>query len=153
MTANEPTLTITLPTAADRGDVVRLLRAQLAEHRIETGADAVSDAVDGVFADGRRGFIVLAKEAGVAVGVAYASSTWSLEHGGKSCWLEELYVVPARRGQGIGSRLLSSVLERARAEGCAAVDLEVDEEHRRAAGLYARNGFRSLPRARWVTRL
>jgi ribosomal protein S18 acetylase RimI-like enzyme len=143
-------LTITSPDSADRDAVIRLLAEQLAEHRIETGGEAIVAAVDGIMVDDRRGFLLVAKEAGTAVAVAYVSFIWTLEHGGKSCWLEELYVLPKRRGCGIGSKLLASVLERARSGGCAAVDLEVDSEHERAANLYSRYGFRPLSRGRWV---
>ena len=143
-------LTITSPTAADRDAVVQLLAAQLAEHRIDTANTAIIAAVDGIMTDGRRGFLLVAKDASAVVGVAYVSFTWTVEHGGKSCWLEELYVVPDRRERGIGATLLASVLERAKADGCAAVDLEVDREHDRAINLYSRHGFRSLSRARWV---
>lgn len=144
------TLTLASPTADDREAVIRLLAAQLAEHQIETPSNAIVAGVDGIMTDDRRGFLLVAKEGGAVVGVAYVAFTWTLEHGGKSCWLEELYVVPERRDHGIGTRLLESVLERAKSEDCAAVDLEVDSDHRRAADLYSRHGFRSLPRARWV---
>jgi GNAT superfamily N-acetyltransferase len=87
------------------------------------------------------------------VGVAYVSFQWSLEHGGKAAWLEELYVLPDLRGGGLGTALLQAALDQAREEECAAVDLEVDGDHRRAETLYRRHGFEPLERARWVRRL
>jgi ribosomal protein S18 acetylase RimI-like enzyme len=87
------------------------------------------------------------------VGVAYLSFVWALEHGGRAAWLEELYVVPWLRDQGIGTQLLHAVLEHAALQGCVAVDLEVDAGHTRAARLYAREGFLPLGRARWVKKL
>jgi GNAT superfamily N-acetyltransferase len=41
----------------------------------------------------------------------------SLEHGGVSGWLEELYVLPQWRGRGIGSRLVGEVIAHARELG------------------------------------
>jgi GNAT superfamily N-acetyltransferase len=146
-------ITISSPTSVDRNAVIQLLADQLAEHRIDTAGKVIVAAVDGIMADDRRGFLLVAKEAGTVVGVAYVSFTWALEHGGKSCWLEELYVVPERRGHGIGSTLLAKVLERARSDRCAAIDLEVGREQERAAHLYSRSGFRSLSRNRWVLEL
>jgi ribosomal protein S18 acetylase RimI-like enzyme len=99
-----------------------------------------------MLADPRRGFILVDG----AAGVAWVSFTWSLEHGGLTAWLEELYIVPERRDSGLGTALLRAAEERARAAGCEAVDLEVDAEHTRAARLYQREGYRPLPRARWV---
>jgi GNAT superfamily N-acetyltransferase len=90
---------------------------------------------------------------GKAVGVAYLAFTWTLEHGGKTAWLEEMYVLPAHRGQGIGRALLTAVCTHASEQGCAAVDLEVDAAHQRAVHLYAREGFRPLDRTRWVRQL
>jgi GNAT superfamily N-acetyltransferase len=79
--------------------------------------------------------------------------TWTLEHCGKSAWLDELYVVPEYRGKGIGAALLRAALEAAQRSGCAAVDLEVDEAHARAENLYVQAGFRPLGRSRWVKKI
>ncbi len=140
---------------ADRGDrdaLLALLRAQLDEHDIALPDVALARAVDGVLDDAARGLFIVAREGhGQPVrGVAYLALTWSLEHGGRSAWLEELYVYPAWRDKGIGRALVRAVVERATALGCAAVDLEVETAHTRAAHLYEREGFRAHQRARWV---
>jgi GNAT superfamily N-acetyltransferase len=75
---------------------------------------------------------------GNPVGVAYASCLLSLEHGGFSGWLEELYVLPEWRGRGIGSCLIAEVITRAKELGWRAIDLEVDVGHQRAISLYTR---------------
>jgi ribosomal protein S18 acetylase RimI-like enzyme len=49
--------------------------------------------------------------------------------------------------------LVAGVLERARARGMVAVDLEIDADHRRAASLYERSGFHRLERSRWTRKL
>jgi GNAT superfamily N-acetyltransferase len=139
--------------AADAEIVTRLLAEQLAEHAIGTPADAIRNAVEGALCDDGRALVLLAERRGQAVGVAYVSFTWALEHGGKSAWLEELYVVPDERNRGIGTAMLGAVIDKAAAAGAAAVDLEVDSGHTRAARLYERTGFAPLPRARWVRRL
>ena len=138
------------PAPSARLSISDLMERQLAEHAIEISRGALLSAIDGVFADERRGFFLLAMQDAEAAGVAYVSLTWSLEHGGKSAWLEELYVLPQWRDQGIGTILLNSALEAARHRGCAALDLEVDSGHTRAAKLYARHGFTPHSRARWV---
>lgn len=138
------------PTASERSVVVDLLARQLQEHAIEIRRDALLAAIDGVFADERRGFLLVAKHDGQVVGVAYVSLTWSLEHGGKSAWLEELYVLPEWRDRGVGAVVLDCALEQVRLRGGAAVDLEVDSAHARASHLYARHGFVRHSRTRWV---
>jgi ribosomal protein S18 acetylase RimI-like enzyme len=49
-------------------------------------------------------------------------------------------IVPSRRGSGLGSELLDALLDRARADGYAAISLSV-EQGSPAVGLYERHGF------------
>ena len=49
-------------------------------------------------------------------------------------------IVPSRRGSGLGSELLDALLDRARADGYAAISLSV-EKGSPAVGLYERHGF------------
>jgi GNAT superfamily N-acetyltransferase len=135
---------------ADCAECARLLAAQLDEHGVDMPAGRLARVLEAVVADPARGFVLIAREDGRAVGVAYAATILSAEHGGPAAWLEELYVEPERRGRGVGAALLAAVLDRARALGLLAVDLEIDAGHARAASLYQRHGFRRLDRSRWV---
>lgn len=137
----------------DRDAIIGLLSAQFGEHDIQLAAARLEAAVDGVLDDAGRGCFLVARVDGRCVGVAYLSYTWALEHGGRVGWLEELYVVPEHRGGGLGGALLEAVCERARSEGCAAIDLEVDAAHERAISLYERRAFHRLPRTRFALRL
>jgi GNAT superfamily N-acetyltransferase len=143
-------ITVLRANLADRDDLLELLAAQLTEHAIKFEPKKLASAIDGALKDAERGIFVVARAEEVAVGAAYLSFTWSLEHTGKSCWLEELYVTPDRRGKGIGTRLLKTAIDHAREMGCAAMDLEVESKQSRAAHLYEREGFRVHSRARWV---
>jgi GNAT superfamily N-acetyltransferase len=129
-----------------------LLRAQFEEHAIPLDPRALSGAVRGLLSDEGRGAVLLARDPD-PIGVAVLAYTWTLEHGGKSAWLDELFVVPEHRDRGVGRALLLRALQVAGASGCRAVDLEVDVEHARAEHLYAREGFAALPRKRWARRL
>jgi ribosomal protein S18 acetylase RimI-like enzyme len=57
------------------------------------------------------------------------------------CYLEELYVVPDRRGQGLGRALMEAAIELARREGAAHMDLGTSEDDVAARALYERLGF------------
>jgi GNAT superfamily N-acetyltransferase len=140
---------ISLLDARQLDCAVALFSAQLKEHGITTPADDLRSVTQSVVADPRYGFIVLAStvEAG-PVGIAYASCLLSLEHGGISGWLEELYVLPEWRGRGIGSRLVAEVITRAKELGWRAIDLEVDAGHQRAISLYLRHQFQLHSRTR-----
>jgi ribosomal protein S18 acetylase RimI-like enzyme len=52
-------------------------------------------------------------------------------------------IVPSRRGTGLGSELLSALLEQARADGHDAISLSV-EDGSPAIGLYQRHGFEQV---------
>jgi GNAT superfamily N-acetyltransferase len=128
-----------------------LLRAQLDEHELPTESAALARALETLVRRPDRGRLLVASSDGQLIGIAALSFSWPLERPeGCSAWLEELYVVPARRGQGIGERLLHEAIAAAAAAGAVAVDLEVAVGHERAAHLYQREGFRRLPREHWV---
>jgi GNAT superfamily N-acetyltransferase len=137
----------------DRQEILDLLHAQLSEHGARVSIARLARAIDAVLDDPALGFFHVARTRAGVVGVAYVATIWSLEHGGRSAWLDELYVEPEYRLQGVGAELLHAAMERARRMGCAAMDLEVDADHARAEHLYTRAGYRRLPRARWVRAL
>lgn len=57
------------------------------------------------------------------------------------CYLEELYVVPDRRGQGLGRALMEAAIELAREKGATHMDLGTSEDDVAARALYERLGF------------
>ncbi len=60
---------------------------------------------------------------------------------GLECYLAELYVVPARRGQGFGRALMTAAIELARREGAEYMDLGTSEDDTAARALYESLGF------------
>lgn len=144
-------LTIRICTPADHHHARTLLAAQLEEHQIPTAP--LDAALAAALSDPSRALVLLAEDNGHPIGVAYLAFTWTLEHGGKSAWLEELYVTPTHRSTGIGTKLLEATLTEAKAQDCLAIDLEVETTHARAANLYRRTGFHPHTRSRWVKKL
>jgi ribosomal protein S18 acetylase RimI-like enzyme len=65
----------------------------------------------------------------------------SLYTGALDAYLEELYVVPERRGLGIGRALLDAAMEHARKRGAARIDLNTSEDDVAARALYESVGF------------
>jgi ribosomal protein S18 acetylase RimI-like enzyme len=57
------------------------------------------------------------------------------------CYLQELYVVPDRRGQGIGRALMEAAMETARERGASYMDLGTSEDDVAARALYESVGF------------
>jgi ribosomal protein S18 acetylase RimI-like enzyme len=88
-----------------------------------------------------RGSVFLARRHDANVGYAVVTRCYSLEFGGAFALLDELFVVPAARGEGVGSALVRAVLEDCRAAGIATIRLEVERANDRAQALYRRFGF------------
>ena len=74
---------------------------------------------------------------GLAV-LRFRASIWS---DGLECYLAELYIAPARRGQGLGRQLMEAVLRAARDRGADTMDIGVDEPDVAARRLYESLGF------------
>ncbi|GGF34525.1 N-acetyltransferase [Marmoricola endophyticus] len=67
-------------------------------------------------------------------------------HDGPVAQLEELYVVPDRRGRGTGSALVADARRRLRDRGCPEVHANVDEVDHDARRFYERHGFVNVER-------
>lgn len=133
--------------------ILHLLGTQLQEHDIVLTDQALQRATQGLIEDHALGRILTARLDGELVGIAVISFLWTLEHGGAAAWLDEVYVEPARRGDGIGRKLVEAAMQVARDSGCIALDLEVDAGREAAERLYERMGFRRHRRVRWVRML
>lgn len=81
-------------------------------------------------------------------GVADAAAVCQLRYGfnlwraGSECVLEDLYVQPAARRDGLGAALVQAALDRARERGCRWIELDTHEDNAPAIALYERFGFR-----------
>jgi GNAT superfamily N-acetyltransferase len=146
-------LSIRRVTREEETAAVRLIIAQFREHAVTLSNERVASAVRGLLAAPERGALLLARGSRGPVGIAALAYTWTLEHGGPVAWLDELYVVPEKRGRGVGRALLDRACAEAAANGCLAIELEVDRDHARAEALYERAGFARLPRFRWARAL
>lgn len=78
------------------------------------------------------------------VGVAQLRFREYLHTGTPVCYLEELYVVPERRGEGHGRRMMEAAFEVARERGATSMELGTSVSDRAARALYERLGFINL---------
>ena len=89
--------------------------------------------------EGGDTLVVLAGDGpdGLAV-LRFRAAIWSA---GLECYLAELYVAPARRGQGVGRALMEAAMREARLRGADSMDIGVDEPDLVARRLYESLGF------------
>ena len=78
------------------------------------------------------------------VGVAQLRFREYLLTGEPACYLEELYVVPDRRGEGHGRALMEAAMASARERGATWMELGTAVSDRAARGLYESLGFTNL---------
>ena len=84
----------------------------------------------------------------------FAGTNRMMQHeaGGVMVWVEDLYIRPAYRGQGLGSRFLAWLEEQLRGDAVM-LRLETEPENERAQELYYRLGYENLNYLQMIKRL
>jgi len=126
-------------TAADAAGIGRLLHDFNTEYDdLTPGPERLSDRMKTLL-DGGDTVVLLGGPGpdGLAV-MRFRPAIWAeaLE-----CYLAELYVVPDRRGHGLGRALMNAAIELAREAGAAWMDLGTSEADVAARALYESLGF------------
>jgi GNAT superfamily N-acetyltransferase len=144
------TLTLLTPDSADVEAVVALLGAQMREHALPDAPDRVRAGVLDAIDRPEVSRLLMARGDHAVIGVALMHLLPSIEWGGRSLWIEELYVAPAHRRTGVARALLAEALRIARQAGATGIDLETTPGHAAAEQLYAQAGFERRDRQRWA---
>jgi GNAT superfamily N-acetyltransferase len=133
--------TTRLATPDDADEVARLLDDFNTEFDTPSpGVDVLAPRLRRLLA-GEDTIAILAGVPAVAVGlVTFRPNVW---YAGQVALLDELYVVPTLRGQGIGSTIIEYLMSCARAMGVDLVEINVDEGDVDAQRFYERHGFSS----------
>jgi GNAT superfamily N-acetyltransferase len=99
--------------------------------------DVLAERVRHLLEAGEATVLVADEDSGLAV-LRFRPSLWrdALES-----YLEELYVVPERRGEGLGRALIEAAIEVARSEGAREMHLATSEADVAARALYESLGF------------
>jgi ribosomal protein S18 acetylase RimI-like enzyme len=129
-------------TAADAPALGRLLHAFNVEFGESTpDADVIAERASPLIESGEVTVILAGDEPD---GFAQLRFRPSLYTGALDAHLEELYVVPERRGHGLGRALLDAAMEYARERGAARIDLGTSEDDTAARALYESVRFTNL---------
>ena len=86
-----------------------------------------------------RGWIIT--ESGQMIGYVVLTLGFSIEHGGRDGFIDDLYLVPKARGGRRGRRVLAFALAEAAALGIQTLHLEVEIDNERARRIYKAAGF------------
>lgn len=136
-------VTFRLAISEDEPALLRMMRG-LAEQ--EPGAyffnePVVSGALRRFLADRDLGEAWIFLDSETPVGYIILTFGFSFEFHGRDAFIDELFVEPPYRRQGIGGRAMQFIAERAHSCGVNAIHLEVDEGNTAAEELYRRAGY------------
>jgi GNAT superfamily N-acetyltransferase len=95
----------------------------------------------------REGVQFLARDGRDVAGFATLYWSWETNTGGRVGVMNDLFVVPAARGAGVGEALITACLERCRVRGARRLTWQTAPGNLRAQALYARVG---AVREQWV---
>jgi len=132
-------------TAADADLFLELARAFHQEdgHALNAAGEAsIRDVAAGV--ELAPAFFLV--EHGEIVGFFVLSLGYSPEHGGTDGFIDDIYIIPAARGRGLGRAAMELALEQSRKCGIRVLLLEVEAENDRAYSLYRSMGFTDTKR-------
>jgi ribosomal protein S18 acetylase RimI-like enzyme len=126
-------------TAADAAAIGALLFRYNSEYEEETpAAEVLAHHLGALLGDGE---IIVMLVGDGPDGFCQFRFKRSYYDGRPDAHVEELYVVPDRRGQGLGRALLDATIAACRAAGATHIELTTSEDDTEARGLYESSGF------------
>jgi GNAT superfamily N-acetyltransferase len=133
-------------TAADLADIHALIRA-LAEYEKLTSicTGTPEDLGEALFGPRPAADVLIARVDGAVAGFALFFPTFSTFLARRGLWLEDLFVVPAMRGRGVGRALLAAVAGVARERRCGRFEWAVLDWNAPAIGFYEGLGATLMP--------
>ncbi|MBA2736639.1 MAG: GNAT family N-acetyltransferase [Pyrinomonadaceae bacterium] len=100
--------------------------------------------VNAVFDDSKKGFYVVAEDAGEIVGGLMITYEWSDWRNAWFWWIQSVYILPEYRAQGIYRMLYEYVKQKAEeSKDVCGFRLYVEKENRRAQKVYEKTGMES----------
>jgi len=138
---------------AGREDVPILLKLfrELAEYeRLEHELRATEERLsEALFGERPAAEALIAERDGEALGYALFFTTFSSFLTSTGVWLEDLFVRPAHRGEGVGRTLLAAVAARVREQGGERLEWAALDWNELALGFYRRLGAETM--GEWIT--
>ena len=138
---------------SDINDLLPLMQDFYSFERLPYDEDRLRQLLPQLIEDGNLGRLILFEESQQLVGYMVLGFGFSLEFHGRDCFIDEFYVKPELRGQGIGRAAVEFALQSCRDVGIKALHLEADHFNTRGHEFYKRLGFNDHERhlmTRWL---
>lgn len=133
-------LSLAVAGRSQHNGIENVLRAAFEPYVRKLGRELAVDAYAWLPSALQNGSVYIAVDGGRIVGVAATSNR------GRELAIDQIAVLPERQGMGIGGWLLTSIEERARAEGVERMSLDTAMMMDDLLRLYRRHGFREVRR-------
>jgi GNAT superfamily N-acetyltransferase len=132
------------PARATRADIpvlVELMGEFYAESNYRLDRHWAAASFDQLLGESHRGGAWIAHAGGEPSGYVVIALRHSMEFGGLAGVIDDLFVRPAHRRQGIGAALLGAAFEECRRLGAVSMEVEVGDDNAAAANLYRAFGL------------
>lgn len=126
----------------DAEKLIDLMRAFYAESGFSLDPQWAREAFHRLFDNPALGCVWLALQRGAPAGHAVLTLRYTMEHGALSGYIDDLFVQPAFRRQGIARALLSELVAECRRRGCRSMYVEVGNQNVPAIKLYEQIGLK-----------
>lgn len=139
--------------AADIEMLVVFMRDFYEHEALRFDESSARRALAQLLANPALGRVFLLSSEGEMVGYTVLTFGFSLEFHGRDAFVDELYLRADYRGRGLGKQALDFLTEVCRAEGLAALHLEVERANTVAQEVYRKQGFQDHDRyllTRWL---
>lgn len=129
----------------DAATIAAFVRGLAEYEHLEHEAKATAeDFRRALFGTPPRAWALIAESGGVAVGFSLWFYNFSTFHGRPGLYVEDVFVAPVHRGQGVGRALFRAMAARAVAEGCARMEWSVLDWNAPAIAFYRAVGARAM---------
>ncbi len=128
-------------TQEDVAALVLLMRDFYAESNHALDAQWAARSFEELLSDASLGAVWLAEQDGTLVGHVVLTLRYTMEHGGLSGYIDDLYIKPEYRRAGAASMLLDALVKECHTRSVKSMQVEVGGDNVAALALYAKCGL------------
>jgi len=147
------TISFRLATAGDLDALLPMMRDFYQFERLPFDEALLRRLLSTLMSDSRLGHLIVFQSGNALTGYMVLGFGFSLEFHGRDCLIDEFYVRPEYRSQGIGKAAVDFALTACQEIGIEVVHLEADYSNLRGHEFYMRLGFKDHQRhlmTRWL---
>lgn len=138
---NRPISDLKLARPNDTDELIEFMRRFYETDHMEFREAIARRGLEKLFADESAGQLWWILDGEVRIGYVVMTFCLSLEFGGPTAVIDEIYIEESHRGRGIGFATLNLLEELCRGRGILALHLEVDRGNSHGQALYRKAGY------------